>query len=70
MDELRSCPFCGGEAKLEGVGDDGLSYHVAESWVECDECEAQAVAFLNDKYDEESSEACREKAIAAWNKRI
>ena len=67
--KLKPCPFCGGKAKLDGCGDDGLSYHVAESWVECEECEAQAVAFLNDKYDEESSNVCRQQAVDAWNKR-
>ena len=39
-DQLKPCPFCGGEATLEGDGDDSISYHVGRAWVECLECGA------------------------------
>ena len=57
--ELKSCPFCGGEAKIEHIDDDYLCYAI------CTKCYATAQGFLN--YPGSNSE---EKAVYAWNRRV
>lgn len=53
MTELKKCPFCGGEAKIMGVGRDDIC-----KFVYCGECLAETGA-----YD------TTEEAIEAWNRR-
>ena len=67
MDELRPCPFCGGEACV-GVGrlitsDFGSD---AYAYVTCGECGASTDEVYGDKADE--SEIVKQ-AVAAWNRR-
>lgn len=54
--ELRSCPFCGGKARLAHncMTDYGDSY-----WVECEECLAETYEEPNEKI-----------VINKWNKRV
>lgn len=55
MVELKPCPFCGGEAKLEHnyMTDYGDSY-----WVSCCSCNVST-----------DSDWAQESVIATWNKR-
>jgi Lar family restriction alleviation protein len=56
MAELKPCPFCGGEAKLDHVTHSSIVY--------CTECRASAK--LIDFSPEYASD---EKVIEAWNRR-
>ena len=56
--ELKSCPFCGGEAKIERIDDSYLCYVI------CTKCHATAPGFFN--YPGSNSE---EKSVHAWNRR-
>lgn len=52
-EKLKSCPFCGWEAKLTDLK------QAPESWVECTECGARTRFFSNSEED----------AVSAWNAR-
>ena len=57
MDELKPCPFCGGEARLEPElksVEDYSDFH----WVTCRECYAMSLGTYGE-----------DKAIEAWNRR-
>ena len=59
MDELKSCPFCGGNALLshdyDGIG---------ASYIRCEKCGVESIRFLR------SFEiASDEKAVEFWNRR-
>ena len=62
MAELKSCPFCGGEAELEHPHSFGSSLEY--SGVRCIRCRARTEPIL--KSFAYSSD---EKAIEAWNRR-
>ena len=57
MEELKCCPFCGGEAEIyyHPREDEGL-YAV---YIFCKHCDASSRPFLNEKI-----------AIEAWNRRV
>lgn len=75
MDEVKRCPFCGGEAKLMGgkvytipeIDSNGAyvdaDIEVEPSWVECQICHAMGPTF--DETDEDPK-----NAVAAWNRRV
>ena len=54
MEELRKCPFCGGEAEINDRG-----FFTTETFVECMECLARGEEFYTEA-----------EAIAAWNRRV
>ena len=58
MEELKPCPFCGGQASLYGCrrGSD----------VECKECGARTKYFLDGIFTNENS---MRMAVEAWNRR-
>lgn len=62
---LKSCPFCGGEAKvfMEHNRATGLTL-----WCQCKGCYAKTVGYCP-KDDLESFEQCKELAINEWNRR-
>lgn len=74
MNNLKTCPFCGGKAKLMGgrvyiipeYEENGIyveaDIEVEPSFVECQNCHSMGQSF------DESDEA-PEKAIEAWNRR-
>lgn len=71
MKELLPCPFCGGKATLDCVGETDLSYHVSRAYVECFDCEAiSEIAETTNDFTKEGSEKCMQKAIDNWNRRI
>lgn len=55
---LKSCPFCGGKAKIEHIDDSHLCYAI------CTKCHATAQGFFD--YPGSNGE---EKSVHAWNRR-
>jgi hypothetical protein len=77
-EELKPCPFCGGDAKVGKFGDEAGCY----AWVNCIKCGVQTKNFLINpgrspelnkdwhKYTGYELEIIgTNQAIAAWNKR-
>ena len=60
--ELKACPFCGGQGRLEQEYEEG--WHV-----ECISCEARTREFFSGEMTAEALEASCVEAIAAWNRR-
>ena len=61
MEELKPCPFCGGEALLE-------EFIVRKGFEACVVCTGCLVTMPTSTYDE--SEKAARKAIEAWNRRV
>ena len=59
MDNLKSCPFCGGEASLIPILDGSKDGTVKCYFVICDDCYSQTNDFSTKK-----------EATDAWNKRV
>ena len=53
MDELKPCPFCGGEAVMDSDG-----YYRKTFWVSCTYCGCSTQSFWTEK-----------ESVEAWNKR-
>lgn len=68
-EELRPCPFCGGEPKLKAV----MKSYGLTIWCAC-KCGAQTEGFCpNTSYEDNTMkniERSTKKAIKAWNRRI
>ena len=62
MEELKPCPFCGGEANLfsEESIDGGYGH-----WVICQSCGAKALTY----YDVLYKSKAKEYAVNTWNRR-
>ncbi len=64
MDEnLKLCPFCGGEAELQ-YGGSGNRESAGMSFVRCKKCGA-----ISQKFEVSRKYSSDEKAIEAWNRR-
>ena len=65
MDELKPCPFCGGEAELRTGMEGSLVPHLAYALCTCKKCGSNSASFNdtahNGKYVFD--------AIEAWNRR-
>ena len=57
MNELKPCPFCGGEAKT--IISEGGDYTEDLYWIVCKCCEAETSTYYTD-----------EDATEAWNRRV
>lgn len=65
MNELKPCPFCGGEAEYVVRRDGMLIATLCPVAVKCKECGAVAA------YVEASTEYCaKDKATELWNRRV
>ena len=69
--ELKPCPFCGGEARLES---NSRGYFGGESckitFVTCTKCHARTAKFkLPDAEDLEGRRTARTLAVEYWNRR-
>lgn len=63
MDELKPCPFCGGEASFKKHSfyyDKERSFSDNTYGISCNNCFAESYQFYQTK----------EKAIEAWNRRV
>ena len=56
MEELKRCPFCGGEAKLMKMG--------YPHWVYCEDCGARVHGRVVGEVDGEKA------SVEAWNRRV
>lgn len=63
MEKLKSCPFCGGEARISERYREGVSNRKMY-WVECKKCGITQAHHALAGYNS------RAKAANAWNKRI
>lgn len=67
-EELRPCPFCGGEPKLKAV----MKSYGLTIWCAC-KCGAQTEGYCPSTSNEDNTmkniEGSTEKAIKAWNRR-
>jgi Lar family restriction alleviation protein len=58
--ELKPCPFCGGEAKVSGYYDRDIFWNR----VKCKKCKAKI------KYINHGGKTSPNLAVAAWNQRV
>lgn len=69
-EELKPCPFCGGEAKIKAASKEYIGFTI---WCECKNCYAQAGGYCPDMKKEDTAieniDSCRNKAVEAWNRR-
>ena len=56
-EDLKPCPFCGGEAEIEKKT--GFDRKIIGAWVTCSGCGANTLTYSTEKV-----------AIEAWNKRV
>ena len=75
MDELKQCPFCGGEAKLH-MWDYVMSHRILteEFYVRCETCKAEITGFKSkiELLDNGTMQVIRDgakEAAEAWNRR-
>ena len=67
MDELKPCPFCGGEAVFDYCTG-GRPRHITFCFIKCRTCRGQTGIFAEeDKYGNKISAS--EDAAFAWNRR-
>jgi len=60
--DLKSCPFCGGEAYYSYIGEG--------DWVvRCFECRAEIKSFMGFSYGSDNMKQGLQKVISKWNKR-
>lgn len=65
MDELKTCPFCGGEAKVYTTTTGGLP-NLCKAWCYCKKCYSSAQSYD----DTDTNGEFVFKAIAALNRRV
>lgn len=65
---LKSCPFCGGEAKLHLTSRFNQAYY--EAWVQCEWCGASICKVGRTRKSRKSEEIVKISAIARWNSRV
>lgn len=67
-DEIKPCPFCGGEGYL-AYSSFNDSYDIVTTVV-CKNCGAEAEGFEYQEFDEKGWNEAKIKARQAWNRRI
>lgn len=75
MDEIKPCPFCGGEAKLKQLATGHNGGHIINHYtVLCEKCRIQTSVGISDIYQDEHGVICiikngAEEVINIWNLR-
>lgn len=69
-EELKPCPFCGGEAVIKAVNRNyGLTI-----WCQCLKCDARTKGYCLDTNNEDATidniENCKNRALEQWNRRV
>lgn len=71
MEELKKCPFCGGEAKIKGKVKGDVDFCV---WCECKDCGARTTSYWpsieNEDLSLENIEMCQNRVVEKWNCRV
>lgn len=68
FNDIKNCPFCGGEAKLVPKSKTYFKGNQEYTcWIECKQCHCRSGRFLFIQYD--STHEARMKAVEAWNSR-
>ncbi len=67
MDELKPCPFCGGEAEL--LRDGNGTWGGYKIYCNGEYCTAMMSSFTFREGDKEAEEVDRKTIIEAWNRR-
>lgn len=70
MSDIKTCPFCGGRAKLRKQNRTIIDHQTQRNcYVYCTECDARGKRYLEGNTSDEHIVA-RFLAVEAWNKRI
>ena len=64
-EKLKECPFCGGQVKIDNIGDKKENIYM----IECDVCGA-ALSFASHTADGWYCHAAEDETIKAWNRRV
>lgn len=71
MEELKRCPFCGGEAKLKMECKHDVGWTI---WCECTKCYAKSTGYCPELSKKDKAlnniDTCKNAAIKAWNRRV
>jgi len=66
MEQLKHCPFCGGEAGIANIYHEERQYYPYYAEAICHRCQARVGSTGFSKTAEEAER----KAIEAWNRRV
>lgn len=68
-EELKPCPFCGGEAVIKAVN---KSYGLT-IWCQCPKCGVRTEGYCHNTNNEDATidniENCKNRALEQWNRR-
>lgn len=71
MEELKRCPFCGGEVIVKMGCKRDIGWAI---WCECTKCYAETAGYCPDLSKEgkalDNIDACKKSAIEVWNRRV
>ena len=71
MEELKKCPFCGGEAGVKMEYKHNIGWTI---WCECKKCYAESSGYCPDLTNKNIAlgniEKSKKLAIEAWNRRV
>ena len=70
-EELKPCPFCGGEAEWDIYSQHGISWSIDSAQIKCSECEIQTeTVWVRDNLNKQSCEQAFIEATKIWNARV
>lgn len=70
-EELKPCPFCGGEAKIKAVNQKSYGLTI---WCQCKKCGVKTEEYCpitnNEDTTLDSIEKCKNTVLEQWNRRV